>query len=77
MYLNPTGAFSDEDVIHVEGELDPLRDLEIIHDELRLKDMEFMEKHIANLEKATAHLGANCSVADKLKKEDLVGDAFL
>ena len=26
------GAFSDEDVTHVEGELDPVRDLAIIHE---------------------------------------------
>ena len=31
-------AFDDPDVIHVEGELDPLRDIQIIHEELRLKD---------------------------------------
>ncbi|RKP09118.1 GTP-binding protein YchF [Thamnocephalis sphaerospora] len=65
-------AFSDEDVIHVEGELDPVRDLDIIHEELRLKDIEFLQKHVANLDRTTAHLGANCSVADKAKKEELV-----
>ncbi len=31
-------AFEDPDVIHVEGELDPVRDIQIIHEELRLKD---------------------------------------
>jgi obg-like ATPase 1 len=30
-------AFEDPDVIHVEGDLDPVRDLQIIHEELRLK----------------------------------------
>jgi hypothetical protein len=34
------GAFEDDDVIHVEGEVNPVRDLEIIHNELRLKDLE-------------------------------------
>lgn len=37
-------AFSDEEVIHVEGEVDPIRDMEIIHDELRLKDVQFLER---------------------------------
>eukprot|EP00043_Microstomoeca_roanoka_P011125 m.105053 g.105053 ORF g.105053 m.105053 type:complete len:471 (-) comp15101_c0_seq1:134-1546(-) len=32
-------AFSDEEIIHVEGEVNPVRDLEIISNELRLKDL--------------------------------------
>jgi len=32
-----TGAFSGEDVTHVEGEVDPVRDLGIISEELRQK----------------------------------------
>jgi obg-like ATPase 1 len=39
-------AFSDESVTHVEGEVDPLRDIEIINEELRLKDVEFVKKAI-------------------------------
>ena len=31
------GAFEDSDVTHVEGEVNPVRDLEIIHEELRKK----------------------------------------
>lgn len=31
------GAFGGEDVTHVEGEVDPVRDLGIISDELRQK----------------------------------------
>ncbi|KAI8052400.1 GTP-binding protein YchF [Syncephalis plumigaleata] len=65
-------AFDDEDVTHVEGELDPIRDLSIIHEELRLKDVEFLEKQVDGLEKATARMGVNCSVSDKAKKEELV-----
>ncbi len=38
--LTCAGAFEDEDVIHVEGDVNPVRDLEIIHNELRLKDLE-------------------------------------
>lgn len=29
------GAFDDAEVIHVEGDVDPIRDMEIIRDELR------------------------------------------
>lgn len=31
------GAFDDEDVTHVDGSVDPVRDLETILNELRLK----------------------------------------
>ncbi|CAG8554092.1 10258_t:CDS:2 [Cetraspora pellucida] len=64
-------AFSEEDVTHVEGELDPIRDLEIIHHELRLKDEEFLTKKIESLEKVTARAGKGGSVTDKAKKEEL------
>jgi ribosome-binding ATPase YchF (GTP1/OBG family) len=33
-------AFEDPDVTHVEDRIDPVGDLEIIHSELRLKDIE-------------------------------------
>ena len=45
------GAFDDDDVTHVEGELNPVRDLEIISDELRLKDLEFLNGAIEKMEK--------------------------
>jgi len=38
--LHMTRAFDDDDVTHVEGDVNPVRDLEIISDELRLKDLE-------------------------------------
>lgn len=37
-------AFDDENVIHVENGVDPVRDAQIIHDEFVLKDMEFVMK---------------------------------
>lgn len=58
-------AFSDEEIIHVEGEVDPPRDLEIIHDELRLKDMEYLRKHLEPLERSVVRGGG-----DKKKKEE-------
>jgi len=36
--------FNNEEIVHVEGEVDPIRDLQIIHEELRLKDIESLEK---------------------------------
>ena len=45
------GAFDDDDVTHVEGDVNPVRDLEIISEELRLKDIEFLNGHLEKLEK--------------------------
>ena len=45
------GAFDDDDVTHVEGELDPVRDLDIISNELRLKDIELLNGAIEKMEK--------------------------
>jgi len=37
-------VFADPDVTHTEGAIEPIRDLEIIATELRLKDLAFVEK---------------------------------
>jgi obg-like ATPase 1 len=37
-------TFEDADITHVEGDVDPIRDLDIINEELRLKDVEYFEK---------------------------------
>lgn len=42
-------AFENEDVIHVEGDVNPVRDIEIINEELRLKDLEYLESHLEKL----------------------------
>lgn len=51
------GAFDDEDIIHVEGNVDPVRDIEIIHEELRLKDEEMIVPIIDKLEKTAIRGG--------------------
>lgn len=43
--------FEEPDIAHVEGNVDPIRDIEIIHDELRLKDLEMAKKVGEDLEK--------------------------
>ncbi|KAI0346313.1 hypothetical protein BDW22DRAFT_1411429 [Trametopsis cervina] len=63
-------AFDDADVIHVEGDVNPTRDMEIISTELRLKDIEWVEKHLDNLKRTGRALG-NTSLADKAKKEEI------
>ncbi|KAG9018253.1 hypothetical protein FRB90_011759 [Tulasnella sp. 427] len=63
-------SFDDAEVIHVEGEVNPIRDMEIIREELRLKDEEWVEKHLDTLKKSGRALGSN-SLADKAKKEEI------
>lgn len=43
-------AFEDAEIIHSEAEVDPIRDMEIIKEELLLKDIEFLEKRIAEVD---------------------------
>ena len=45
-------CFDDENVVHVDGSVDPVRDKEIIDAELQLKDLETVESRIQKCEKA-------------------------
>lgn len=45
-------CFDNDNVIHVDGSVDPIRDKEIIDTELQLKDLESVEKKIQKVEKA-------------------------
>jgi len=44
-------CFDDDNVIHVDGSVNPVRDKEIIDTELQLKDLESVEKKISRMEK--------------------------
>ena len=44
-------CFEDENVIHVDGKVDPISDKEIIDLELQLKDLETIEKRVGALER--------------------------
>ena len=44
-------VFSDDDVVHVDGRVDPLADIEIVNTELILADLQTLEKAIPRLEK--------------------------
>ena len=49
--LHVVRCFEDENVVHVDGSVDPVRDKEIIDIELQLKDLELVEKSIQKYEK--------------------------
>jgi GTP-binding protein YchF len=46
-----TRAFADPDVVHVAGAVDPADDIETVHTELVLADMQTLERAIPRLEK--------------------------
>ena len=56
-------CFDNDNVIHVDGSVDPVRDKEIIDTELILKDLETVEKRMEKLKKA-AKGGDKAAVRD-------------
>lgn len=56
--LHVLRCFDDENVTHVDGSVDPVRDMEVINYELQLKDLETVEARLAKTEKA-AKVGAD------------------
>jgi ribosome-binding ATPase len=44
-------CFEDPNVTHVEGRVDPLRDVEIVETELMLADLESLERRLSGIEK--------------------------
>ena len=62
-------CFDDAEIIHVEGDVDPVRDLTIISEELRVKDIEFVEKALEALGKQTRRGGQTLEMK-KLREEE-------
>ncbi len=44
-------CFDDENVVHVDGSIDPLRDIEVIQTELNLSDLDTVERRINRTQK--------------------------
>ena len=63
-------CFDDADVIHVEGDVDPIRDMEIIQHELRLKDQEWLEKQVDH-QRRVARSSNHNTIAGKSEHEKL------
>ena len=49
--LHVVRCFEDSNIVHVDGKVDPLRDVETINMELVLADMEIMERKLNNARK--------------------------
>lgn len=66
-------CFEDKNIIHVEGNVDPIRDIEIINVELILSDLEVIDNRISRIGKKAMmskdkQIQAEISVLEKLKK---------
>ncbi len=60
-------CFEDENIVHVDGSVNPVRDKEIIDTELQLKDLDTIEKKMQRLERA-----AKSNDKDALAAMDLI-----
>lgn len=69
-------CFDDAEIIHVEGDVNPTRDLDIISEELRLKDIEFVEKALENQKKKTRQGGQSLE-AKKAREEEATIEKIL
>ncbi|KAI0125472.1 P-loop containing nucleoside triphosphate hydrolase protein [Xylariales sp. AK1849] len=65
-------CFDDAEIIHVEGDVDPCRDLDIIAEELRLKDIEFVEKALENQKKKTRMGGQSLELKKARAEQDTI-----
>jgi GTP-binding protein YchF len=57
-------CFDDENVVHVDGSIDPLRDVEVIQTELNLADLDTVDKRINRI-------GKQAKSGDKKMQEEL------
>ena len=63
-------CFEDQNITHVNGNIDPIRDIETINTELLLSDIESLETRIPNLEKKER--GGDKDAPKKLKLIDIL-----
>lgn len=69
-------CFDDAEIIHIEGDVNPTRDLDIISEELRLKDIEFVEKALENQKKKT-RMGGQSLEQKKARAEQEIIEKIL
>ncbi|MBU3063247.1 redox-regulated ATPase YchF [Nocardia sp. NEAU-G5] len=60
-------VFADDDVVHVDGKVDPTADIEVIETELILADLQTLEKAVVRLEKEAKVKKDRKPVADAAK----------
>ena len=65
-------VFSDGDVVHVEGRVDPASDIETINTELQLADLQTIEKAIPRIEKEARQNKERATVLEAVKAAEKV-----
>ncbi len=74
-------CFENKDIIHVEGGIDPTRDIEIVNCELMLSDLEIIENRLSKIEKKAVTTNDKESLFEvallKKAKENLVNGFML
>lgn len=68
-------VFADDDVVHVDGRVDPAADIEVIETELILADMQTLEKAVPRLEKEAKTKKDSQPLADAAKAAQEVLDS--
>lgn len=64
-------CFEDSNIVHVDGQIDPLRDVSTVETELVLKDLEAIEKLKQRLQKQL-RAGRNIELDEKFKAVELI-----
>ncbi|AEF41832.1 redox-regulated ATPase YchF [Hoyosella subflava] len=67
-------VFTDDDVVHVDGRVDPLSDIEVIETELILADLQTLEKAVPRLEKESKNNKDKRPLAEAAKEAQQVLD---
>lgn len=62
-------AFDNDDITHVEDTVDPVRDLEIIQNELRIKDEEMLERQLTEVGKQASRESKKSSLGLSKREE--------
>ena len=65
-------VFSDGDVVHVDGRVDPASDIETINTELQLADLQTIERAIPRIEKEARQTKERAAVLDAVKAAEKV-----
>ena len=65
-------VFSDSDVVHVDGRVDPASDIETINTELQLADLQTIEKAIPRIEKEARQNKERAALLEEVKEAEKV-----
>jgi GTP-binding protein YchF len=67
MIAHVVRCFDDPDIIHVANRIDPIDDIEVIHTELALADLDTLDKRVEKLQKQLR--GADATAKKEIDKE--------